>query len=169
MADQDAGLREVIDPQAPLRRPPAPDAPLDTEALKGERVVVHETNAEAGAAARSWTMATSAGCPPTRSRCPAPPPTHKVSVPRTLVFPGPSIKQPPREALSLGCRLAIARIEAPFAITRAGGCVPSRHLGAARHDGARPGRVAERFLGVPYLGAARRASAWIAPASSRSR
>ena len=35
---------EVIAPQAPLRREPRPDAPLDTEALKGERVTVYDTN-----------------------------------------------------------------------------------------------------------------------------
>ena len=38
--------REVVDAQAPLRRTPSPDAPLDTEALKGERVTVYETTAE---------------------------------------------------------------------------------------------------------------------------
>src|SRR5947209_2309896 len=32
--------RIVIDPQAPLRRAPSPDAALDTEALMGERVTV---------------------------------------------------------------------------------------------------------------------------------
>ena len=35
---------EVIAPQAPLRREPRPDARLDTEALKGERVTVYDTN-----------------------------------------------------------------------------------------------------------------------------
>ena len=37
---------EVIEPQAPLRREPRPDAPLDTEALKGERVTIYDTNGE---------------------------------------------------------------------------------------------------------------------------
>jgi len=36
-------IYEVADPQAPLRHAPSPDAPLDTEALKGERVTVFET------------------------------------------------------------------------------------------------------------------------------
>src|SRR5436190_24050111 len=39
----DGATHEVIAPQAPVRRAPAPDAPLDTEALKGERVTVYET------------------------------------------------------------------------------------------------------------------------------
>ena len=41
-----ADLREVAEAQAGVRRSPSPDAPLDTEALKGERVIVHETTAE---------------------------------------------------------------------------------------------------------------------------
>src|SRR6266545_3108585 len=44
-------LREVAEPQAPLRRAPSPDAALDTEALKGERVIVYETTDEGWARA----------------------------------------------------------------------------------------------------------------------
>ena len=36
----DGERREVVDAQAPVRRAPAPEAPLDTEALMGERVTV---------------------------------------------------------------------------------------------------------------------------------
>src|SRR6478752_897515 len=39
-------VREIVEPQAPLRREPAPDAPLATEALMGERVTVYDENAE---------------------------------------------------------------------------------------------------------------------------
>ena len=37
---------EVNDPAAPVRREPHPEAPLDTEALMGERVTVYEINEE---------------------------------------------------------------------------------------------------------------------------
>ncbi len=37
---------EVIDPVAPMRREPAHDAPLETEALKGERVTIYDRNGE---------------------------------------------------------------------------------------------------------------------------
>ncbi len=37
----DGTAREVRDASAPLRREPVPDAPLDTEALRGERVTVY--------------------------------------------------------------------------------------------------------------------------------
>jgi cell wall-associated NlpC family hydrolase len=146
-----AELREVIDPQAPVRRHPAPDAPLDTEALKGERAVVDETTPE------GWCHGTLEGdgyagwLPANALAAPGPVLTHKVSVPRTLVFARPSIKLPPVESLSLGCRLAIARMEEPFAVTHSGGYVPARHL--ARLDAFAPDMVAvaEAFLHVPYL------------------
>ena len=143
---------EVVEPQAPLRRAPSPDAPLDTEALKGERVTVYETDDEGWA----WGQLASDGyvgwLPANALRPPGPAPTHKVAALRTLVFPGPSIKLPPIEALPLGARLAIARIEEPFAVTASGGY---RADAASRADRRQAKRdfvaVAERFLGAPYL------------------
>jgi len=142
---------EVAEPTAPLRHAPFPDAPLDTEALKGERVTVYETTEEGWA----WGQLAADGyvgyIPAGALREPGPVPTHKVTALRTLVFPGPSAKLPPVEALPLGCRLAVARVEEPFAVTASGGYVPARHLAAfdsAERDFV---AVAERFLGAPYL------------------
>jgi cell wall-associated NlpC family hydrolase len=145
-----AVVREVVDPQAPVRRSPSPDAPLDTQALKGERVLVEET-IEGWSRGQLEADGYTGWLPANALAAPGPAATHKVTVPRTLVFPGPSIKLPPIEGLSLGCRLAIARIETPFAITHAGGYVPARHL--ARLDAVAPDMVAvaEQFLHVPYL------------------
>jgi Bacterial dipeptidyl-peptidase Sh3 domain len=42
----DGVLREVVQSHAPLRREPSPDATLDTEALKGERVTVYDETDE---------------------------------------------------------------------------------------------------------------------------
>jgi hypothetical protein len=143
--------REVIAPQAPVRRHPASDAPLDTEALKGERVTVYETTPEGWC----WGQLEADGyvgwLPAGALAPPGPAATHRVAVPRTLVFPGPSIKLAPVATLSLGCRLAIARSAEPFAITPEGEHVPARHL--ALLDTAEPDMVAvaERFLHVPYL------------------
>jgi cell wall-associated NlpC family hydrolase len=147
MAEQ---ICEVAEPQAPLRHAPSPDAPLDTEALKGERLTVYETE-EGWAHGRLETdgyvgyLPASALCPP------GPAPTHKVAALRTLVFPGPSIKLPPLEALPLGGRLAVARIDGPFAITASGGYLPARHLAPLDAMESDFVAVAERFLGTPYL------------------
>ena len=142
---------EVAEPTAPLRRAPSPDAPLDTEALKGERVTVYETSEEGWAWGQLAADAYVGYIPAGALREPGPAPTHKVSALRTLVFPGPSAKLPPLEALPLGCRLAVARVEQPFAVTASGGYVPARHLAALDSVERDFVAVAERFLGVPYL------------------
>jgi cell wall-associated NlpC family hydrolase len=150
-APQRADVREVVDPQAPVRRSPSPDSSLDTEALKGERVTVYETTPVGWCRGTLEADGYAGWLPANALAAPGPAPTHKVAVPRTLVFPGPSIKHPPIEGLSLGCRLAIARLEEPFAVTHSGSYVPARHLvllGAFAPD---PVAVAERFLHVPYL------------------
>jgi cell wall-associated NlpC family hydrolase len=142
---------EVAEPTAPLRHAPSPDAPLDTEALKGERVTVYETTDEGWA----WGQLAADGyvgyIPAGALREPGPVPTHQVTALRTLVFPGPSAKLPPVEALPLGCRLAVARVEEPFAVTASGGYVPARHLAALDSAERDFVAVAERFLGAPYL------------------
>jgi cell wall-associated NlpC family hydrolase len=147
----DGEVREVIDAQAGLRRVPSPDAPLDTEALKGERVAVYETTQEGWCWGQleadgyvGWLSANALALP-------GPAPNRKVTALRTFVFPGPSIKLPPLAALSLGSRLAIARTQEGFAVTAQGGCVPERHV--APIDFREPDfvAVAERFVGVPYL------------------
>jgi cell wall-associated NlpC family hydrolase len=143
--------REVVDPQAAVRRDPSPDAALDTEALRGERVTVYETTAEGWC----WGQLESDGyvgwLPANALAAPGAPPTHKVSVPRTLVFPAADIKQPPIESLSRGARLAIVRMDERFAVTANGGFIPARHLsGIETHDNDFVS-VAVTFLGVPYL------------------
>jgi Bacterial dipeptidyl-peptidase Sh3 domain/NlpC/P60 family len=147
----DGHVREIADAQAPLRRSPSPDAPLDTEALKGERLTIYDSNEEGW----SWGQLVADGyvgyLPTSALRDPGKPPTHRVAVPRTLVFPGPSIKLSPLEGLSLGCKLAITRIDGPLAVTDTHGFVPACHLKPL--DTSEPDfvAVAEAFIGVPYL------------------
>jgi cell wall-associated NlpC family hydrolase len=153
MADGRGGAEkvyEVIDATAPLRQAPSPDAPLDTEALKGERVIVQETR-EGWAHGKLEADGYAGFLPASALGAPGAPPTHKVAALRTLVFPGPSIKLPPLEALPLGARLAIARTEGAFAITAAGGYLPARHLAAIDEMESDFVAVAERFLRAPYL------------------
>ena len=102
----DGEILEVVDAQAPLRRAPAGDAPLETEALMGERVSVYETTEEGWA----WGQLEADGyvgyLPANALAVATTTPTHKVSALRTLIFPGPSIKLPPIAAPSLGARSA---------------------------------------------------------------
>src|ERR1700689_5488680 len=142
---------EVVAPQAPLRCEPAPDAPLATEALKGERATIYDTNAEGWA----WGQLSAdgyVGWLPANALVPAgAPPTHKVTAPLTLAFPGPSIKLPPIEGLPLGARLGVVRLEDRMAVTRSGAYVPWPHLAPLAVDEPDFVAVAERFVGVPYL------------------
>lgn len=142
---------EIVEPHAPLRQQPRPDASLLTEALKGERVTIYDANDE------GWTwgqlksdsyvgyMPASALAPPGAA------PTHKVAALRTFVFPGPSIKLPPIESLPLGAKLVITREAERMAVTAAGGYVPAAHLRAIDAYESDFVAVAERFVGVPYL------------------
>lgn len=150
---------EVRDAQAPVRREPSPEAPLDTEVLHGERLTVYEENGEGWC----WVQLRSDGyvgwVPANALRPPGPAPTHRVSALRTFVFPGRSIKAPPVEALSLGSLVTVrpqageraGDVTTALTLLVSGFCVPTRHL--APIDSREPDfvAVAERFLGVPYL------------------
>jgi cell wall-associated NlpC family hydrolase len=150
---------EVRDAQAPVRREPSPEAPLDTEALHGERVTVYDDNGEGW----SWGQLASDGyvgwIPSNALTQPGPPPTHRVAALRTLVFPVRSIKAPPIEALSLGSRVAVSsplhagagKEGTSLTDLASGFCIPTRHLAPLDSAEADFVAVAERFIGVPYL------------------
>jgi cell wall-associated NlpC family hydrolase len=147
----EATVCEVFDPHAPVRRAPSPDAPLETEALKGDRVSVYETTEEGWC----WGQLASDGyvgwIPANALTTQCTEPTMKVQALSTLVFAAPNIKTPPVEALPLGAQVAIERIEQPFAVTVHGGFVPAQHLASlGKYEGDYVA-VAERFLGTPYL------------------
>jgi cell wall-associated NlpC family hydrolase len=144
-------IMEVIEAVAPLRREPRPDAPLDTEALKGERAVIYDSNAEG----YSWGQLAQdkyVGWLPSNALAPAgPPPTHKVAALGSFAFPGPSITLPPREALPFGATLAVVGTSDRLAVTSSGAYVPAVHLKPLGDYETDFVAVAERFLGVPYL------------------
>jgi len=154
---------EIIAAQAPLRRQPTPDAGFDTEALKGELVTVYEETAEGWC----WGQLRSDGyvgwLPAAALRPPGLPTTHRVAALRSLVYPGRSIKTPPVEALSFGCRVAVAsppgkapevqggEAKAALSLLACGLYVPTCHLAAIDSREQDFVAVAERFVGVPYL------------------
>lgn len=145
----------VLTGTAPLRRAPRPDAALETEALFGEDVLVFETSEEGW----SWVQLLRDGyvgwMPSTSLGADASTPTHRVTVPRTLVFPGPDIKLSPLAALPMGA-LVTARGEAEdrnasYVLAAPSGAVVRQHLGRVSEAAADFVAVAERFVAVPYL------------------
>ena len=142
---------EIIDAIAPLRERPSADAMLLTQALKGEPVTIYDRNGEGFA----WGQLNSDGyvgwLPDRVLAKPLGEPTHKITALRTFAFPGPSIKLPPIDTLSMGTTLMVTREDGAFAVTRDGWYLPRRHIGSIDHYADDFVAVAEQFAGTPYL------------------
>jgi cell wall-associated NlpC family hydrolase len=141
--------KRVIAASAPLRRAPQADAPLETEALHGEGVTVYDES-------QGWAWVQLdrdkyVGYLPAAALAAPSEPTHRIAALRAHAYPGPSIKSPPRMALSLGARLAIVGHDGDFAISTDGLYVWARHLAESGWREPDYVAVAERFLETPYL------------------
>jgi cell wall-associated NlpC family hydrolase len=148
VAGEEFCVREAI---APLRAAPALDAMLLTQALKGERVTIYDRDGEGFA----WGQLNGDGyvgwIPDAALVKPAAAPTHKVTALRTFAFPGPSIKLPPLETLSMGAMVTVVHEDDAFVVTDEGWYLPRRQvrdLDVMETDFV---AVAERFAGTPYL------------------
>lgn len=140
----------VVAPAAPVRRHPSPDAPLDTEALMGEAVTVYDE--QEGFA---WGQLHGDGyvgyLPAAALAAPGPAPTHRVGVLRTFRYPGPNLKLPPEDFVSLNARVAVVARDGDFAHLDVGGYLYAPHLAALESREPDFVAVAERFLHTPYL------------------
>ena len=141
--------KRVVAASAPLRRYPDPGAPLETEALYGEGVTVYDERD--GWAWVQLDRDKYVGYLPGEALAAPSEPTHRVAALRTHAYPGPSIKLPPRMALSLGARLAIVGREGDLAISADGMHIWARHLAETGSHEPDYVAVAERFLETPYL------------------
>jgi cell wall-associated NlpC family hydrolase len=146
------GVRhQVIEPIADLRRKPAHEAALDTQALFGEIVTVYETSDEGWC----WGQLENDGYVGYLSAnalgAVGPATTHRVCVPRTFGFPGADIKLPPMIALPIGAVLPIARETGRFALNGYGWHFPAAHLMPLTAKVSDFVAVAESLLGAPYL------------------
>ena len=147
---EEGTLRRVVAPTAPLRRRPAGDAPLDTEALRGELVRVFDEDE-----GWAWVQLQAdgyVGYLPSEALGPAgPAPTHKVGVLRTFVYPGPSLKLPPCGFLSLGAVVEAGALSGDYASIGPAEYVFAAHLQPTEHAEPDFVAVAERLAGTPYL------------------
>ena len=141
----------VVEESLPLFPQPTREGPIDTHALFGETVVVYEIDEEGWA----WGQLKSDGyvgyLPTEGLREAGAAPNRKVVAPRTLVYPGPSMKLPTWGALPLGARLAVAQESGDFAEVPGLGFVWREHLAGLDHAEPDFVAVAERFLHAPYL------------------
>jgi cell wall-associated NlpC family hydrolase len=140
----------VRTPVAPLRREPRSNAPLDTEALFGEAVTVYENDAEGW----SWVQLKDdsyVGYMPTEALGPdLAQPTHRIDALRTFLYPTPSIKEPPLNALSFGSTIAVTGEDGKFLRTDDGFifAMHAKPLDETENDYA---DTASRYVGIPYL------------------
>lgn len=141
--------------QTALRRRPADDAPLDTEALHGELLHVFETRPDGWAWAQladdryvGWIARDDLAEPGEE-------PTHKVTALRTFTFSRPDIKSVPIATLSLGARVRMTGEaedkNARYALIAPAGAVVMQHLAPLDIFASDWTATAERFVGVPYL------------------
>ncbi|MGH6810931.1 MAG: NlpC/P60 family protein [Methylocella sp.] len=135
---------------ADLRHAPAPDAPLDTQALFGEEVMLYEDHEGWGwvQLARDGYVGYIAMAALADGRTGA---THRVRVNRSFVYPGPDLKLPSRDALPLGASVCVRAAKGAFAQIDDAAFVFLGHLmlnGESQKDFV---AVAERLLHAPYL------------------
>jgi cell wall-associated NlpC family hydrolase len=144
-------VRQVAAPSAPIRIAPRFDAPLATEALSGEFVTAYEFRE-----GWAWVQLHQDGyvgyTPVDRLSGIIEENTHRVSARLTYLYPAPDIKQPPITSLSFSSTvLPIGRPEGRFAELSRGGFIFADHLVGIRERARDYVRVAERFVGTPYL------------------
>jgi len=140
----------VADGVAPLRREPSSGAALDTQALKGERFTIYDRR-DGWVWGQLVTDSYVGWLPESALAKSAAEPTHRVDALRTLAFPGPSIKLPPRDVLPMGAHVAIERIDGAFAVTADGAYLPAGHVAALDVFAKDFVTVAEKFATTPYL------------------
>jgi cell wall-associated NlpC family hydrolase len=135
---------------ADLRHAPAPDAPLDTQALFGEDVMLYEDHEGWG-----WVQLARDGYVGYISMAALADgrtaPTHRVTVNRSFVYPGPDLKLPARDALSLGAVVRVRATKGGFAQIDDAAFVFSGHLLPTGEGQKNFVAVAERLLHAPYL------------------
>jgi cell wall-associated NlpC family hydrolase len=135
---------------ADLRHAPAPDAPLDTQALFGEEVMLYEDHEGWG-----WVQLARDGYVGYMSMAALAEgqikPTHRVTVNRSFVYPGPDLKFSAREALPLGAAVRVRATKSGFAQIDDAAFVFADHLLERGENQKEFVAVAERLLHAPYL------------------
>jgi cell wall-associated NlpC family hydrolase len=142
--------RRVSASSLPLRRAPRDEANLDTEVLHGETLVVFDE-----ADGWAWVQLDHDGyvgyVPVEGLGDPGKPATHRIAVLRTYVFPEPDAKVPPIRMLSLNARVTVLESDERYARLDGGGFIYTSHLAVIGAHDPDYVKIAERFLGAPYL------------------
>lgn len=144
----------VAVPVAALRPRPDFRASIDTQLLFGETLKVFDRQEE-----WAFVQADSDGyvgyLPEEEISTEMEPATHRVTAPRTFVYPGPDLRLPHAGELSMGSRLAIAgQAETRgtlYALLEGGGAVIAAHCLPLSETAVDYVSVAAHFVETPYL------------------
>jgi cell wall-associated NlpC family hydrolase len=144
-------IRQVAAFAAPIRVAPKFDAALATEALSGERLTVYDSRE-----GWAWVQLRNDGyvgyTPLDGLSTMVEENTHRVSGRLTYVYPAPDVKRPPITKLSFSSTvLPLGKPEGRFVELSRGGFIFTDHLVGIGERAKDFVRVAERFVGVPYL------------------
>jgi len=143
-------VKRVVASFAPLHRQPSREAPVDTQALFGELVTVYDEHE-----GWAWVQLHDDGyvgyLPSIALGGTGPQATHKVAAIRTFVYPGPNLKLPHIDCLTMTSKVTVVDTKGDYAQLADGGWVYAAHLAdIAQHEPDHVS-VAERFLHTPYL------------------
>lgn len=141
---------QVVRSAVPVRRRPAGNAALDTEALFGETLAVYHV-----ADGWAWVQLDRDGyvgyLPTDALSSQVERPTHRVRAIGTFLYPVPDIKVPPILHLSLNSALNIVEGDEKFSRLKSGGFVFTRHIAPIDHPAKDFVAIAELMIGTPYL------------------
>ncbi|WP_262270678.1 C40 family peptidase [Microvirga yunnanensis] len=143
-------VRRIVSPFSPLHRHPSREAPVDTQAIFGESVTVYDEH-------EGWAWVqlhgdgyvgylSSVALGEARDA-----PTHRVRAIRTFIYPGPNLKLPFQDYLTLNSTVAVTETQGDYARLATGGWVFAPHLDGLDAFEDDYVSVAERFLHTPYL------------------
>ncbi|MBF9233703.1 C40 family peptidase [Microvirga alba] len=142
--------KRVVASFASLHRHPSREAPVDTQAIRGESVTVYDEHE-----GWAWVQLHEDGYVGYLQSAalgePGPEPTHKVGTLRTFIYPGPNLKLPNEGIFTLNSMLAITGIEGEYARLATGGYVFAAHLTGLDSFETDYVSVAERLEHTPYL------------------
>jgi hypothetical protein len=141
---------QIRDGVAGLRRAPNFESALDTQALFGEEATLYEDEEGWG-----WVQLTRDGYVGYVSMNALDerraPPTHRVRVNHTFIYPCPDMKLPVLDALPLGAAVRVVSASEGFAKIAEANYVYSDHLSPLEAHEPDFVAAAERFLHAPYL------------------
>ncbi|MEO0635186.1 MAG: NlpC/P60 family protein [Pseudomonadota bacterium] len=140
-----------------LRSAPSANAPLDTQLLFGEMVLVHAHDEQWAWVESEWDgyqgyVAFKALAEPME-------PTHRVCVPRTFQYAAPDLKAQMVDCISLASEVAIVQVHqtknGPYAELADGSAIYAPHLVPIEQSFPDWIATARELLGTPYLWAGR--------------